>query len=437
MGYPSSGKRLEYIKSAEKNAYINLGFKPNQDTKVVLVASIPKSGVTFAIGTTTRVDGTNFMVRTFSANNYWCADYGDALIQMPDTSVTMGNKTVFVMDRNVCTIGGITATVPNTEGITFESGNLLLLAGTQTNGSAASSSGTIWSCQVYDNGTLIRDCVPWETEDGSVGLWDTVNDAFYGSAGSGKFAAGPEIVMPKPEHSTVIDGTAYALESGSVMIGGVVYEVENGRVMVDGVVYDVPFGVASEEMVVLYLRWIPPHGSRIVVNGVTYTEAEGDQSLAVPVGTIVEVWDYASHYNIITGEGGYQDELGNPLCLTINSGTQLVMDSSMGDDEVNLAEYAGDVGTYPIYIEGTSRAPDAFAVIANGNTTYSKDFEYGDYIYVREGAEVTVRNDSTSAKAIELNGTVVAEASVNAAYTFRMPKMDVEIDCYKAIRIRY
>lgn len=58
------------------------------------------------------------------------------------------------------------------------------------------SSAKIYSCQIYDNDSLVRDYVPCINNDGTIGLWDDANSVFYGNAGNGTFTAGPEIPAP-------------------------------------------------------------------------------------------------------------------------------------------------------------------------------------------------------------------------------------------------
>ena len=47
--------------------------------------------------------------------------------------------------------------------------------------------GKIYSCQIYDNGTLVRDFVPCINGSGEVGLYDLVGKQCYGNAGTGTF----------------------------------------------------------------------------------------------------------------------------------------------------------------------------------------------------------------------------------------------------------
>lgn len=62
--------------------------------------------------------------------------------------------------------------------------------------SGSSQIGKLYSCQIYDNGVLVRDYVPCKNPAGVVGLYDLVNSKFYGNAGTGAFTAGPEVIWP-------------------------------------------------------------------------------------------------------------------------------------------------------------------------------------------------------------------------------------------------
>lgn len=44
----------------------------------------------------------------------------------------------------------------------------------------------LYYCKIWDNGTLIRDFVP-AVENGHAGLYDRVNEQFYGNSGTGEF----------------------------------------------------------------------------------------------------------------------------------------------------------------------------------------------------------------------------------------------------------
>ena len=51
-------------------------------------------------------------------------------------------------------------------------------------------SGKIYYCQIYDNGTLVRDFWPCYDPDGVACLYDKVEKKYYYNAGTGAFTAG-------------------------------------------------------------------------------------------------------------------------------------------------------------------------------------------------------------------------------------------------------
>lgn len=75
-------------------------------------------------------------------------------------------------------------------------------------GTGAKSSMMLFSCKIYDNGTLVRDYVPWKDELGTTCLHDKVENKNYYNKGTGKFLG------PIPNNLTVLNyiettGTQY------------------------------------------------------------------------------------------------------------------------------------------------------------------------------------------------------------------------------------
>ena len=60
------------------------------------------------------------------------------------------------------------------------------------------SSMRLCACQIYDNGVLVRDFIPVQRLDGTVGLLDQLNFVFYPDAAGGNFVAGPVVLPPDP-----------------------------------------------------------------------------------------------------------------------------------------------------------------------------------------------------------------------------------------------
>lgn len=88
----------------------------------------------------------------------------------------------------------------NTETITFSKQTftptrpLIIASATRGNSyDARKVTGNVYYVKVYDNGTLIRDCVPAKNiKTNEVGLYDKINSKLYKNAGTGTFTTGPE-----------------------------------------------------------------------------------------------------------------------------------------------------------------------------------------------------------------------------------------------------
>ena len=190
MSLPSGYKRLEYIKSSGKQ-YIKTGFVPNQDTRIVYdcyreTASAADHFFGVRTGNTTK-NAFNFYIY----NSGWRSGYNSTTtaVNGPSTGRYLIDK-----DKNVTYINGKTlGTAPYAS---FTSGGEAYLFAMQNVGRGiAYGSHRLYSCQIYDNGTLVRDFIPCQKSDGTVGLWDDVNSVFYTNAGTGTFTAGPVIAI--------------------------------------------------------------------------------------------------------------------------------------------------------------------------------------------------------------------------------------------------
>lgn len=122
---------------------------------------------------------------------------------------------------------------------TFESTvNLLICAGNTGGNVDNYTKAKVYSCKIYDNGTLARDFIPCKNASGLVGLWDDVNNTFYSNAGSGTFTAGPEAIG---SNRVLVDAKRYDANSGTVLVNGMVYHLKKGRGLLNGMGYDIPF----------------------------------------------------------------------------------------------------------------------------------------------------------------------------------------------------
>lgn len=188
MSLPTGYTEVQYIQSSGTQ-WIDSGFKPNQNTRIKMDCNVIgfNSMDMFLFGARIASGNTTFCLAADDVNTKWFALYGNAVLNPTGTCT---GKHSIDFNQNVLTLDGEKFTFEKT---TFQSSYDLLLFATITNGSADSQRGkmAVYSCQLYDNGSLIRKFIPCINPDGEVGLYDMVNSKFYGNAGTGIFFAGP------------------------------------------------------------------------------------------------------------------------------------------------------------------------------------------------------------------------------------------------------
>lgn len=179
---PSGYTKLEYIESSGTQ-YIDSGFIPNQDTRVVCKAQYTDtSGSEALLGSrySTSKDRYDFVM----TGGVFYSVYNN------NTGMTTATATASVMvidkNKNITSIDGVVFSTQTYASFQCP-GNLLLFANNTNNTPGLQARATIYSCQIYDNGTLVRDFVPCINPYHEVGLYDLVNKKFYGNAGTGTF----------------------------------------------------------------------------------------------------------------------------------------------------------------------------------------------------------------------------------------------------------
>ena len=194
MSLPSGYKRLEYIRSTGTQ-WIDSGVVATQSIGFEIDFSTENA-------VSTSGHGTIFGVYTASRNRYEFGTY-------PDTSGgkflyggTINNPHLVSGSRIQISFLNNVLTTPNgSENIstqTFNTGKTFAIFGRkgENNGVLELSKTDIYALKFYDNGTLVRDFIPCQKPDGTIGLWDDVNSVFYGNAGTGTFTAGPVVASP-------------------------------------------------------------------------------------------------------------------------------------------------------------------------------------------------------------------------------------------------
>lgn len=189
IAIPSELVELEYIESTGTQ-YIDTGFKPNQDTRISITVDFPRSSTTWLYGGRTAAGSNSFGFLCSSSNTYRF-DYASSMNEL--TAKPTG-KFILDSNKNECYIND--ELVFTTTYKTFTSPVSMYIFNVNNNGSAEEgSSAKLYSCKIYDNGTLIRDFIPVKTTTNIYGLWDKINKVFYKNAGTGTFTGGPAVTL--------------------------------------------------------------------------------------------------------------------------------------------------------------------------------------------------------------------------------------------------
>lgn len=189
---------VEYIESSGTQ-YIDTGFMPNQDTRVVVDIEITKQTTASVCIIGARVQSSSTAAEMF---NFWSMNTGTTVrsdyfgTNQSKSFSAVGNRLTIDKNKNVCTFDSNTLT--NTAASGSVPLNLYVL--TCNNAGAVNASynvmAKLYACKIYDNGVLVRDYLPYYDANGVACLYDAVNDSFAYNAGSGVFTASESFIVP-------------------------------------------------------------------------------------------------------------------------------------------------------------------------------------------------------------------------------------------------
>lgn len=252
---PSGYTKLDYIESSGTQ-YIDTGVSsfPAQSTRVILDVNW-LSGLGCYFGCTQSQH--NWYVEAFQSTKIYSGFLDES--RSANIATVIGRYTV---DKNGASTNVNGVKIDHAGANTSISKSIYLLANNGSSGvSGIADAARIYSCKISSSSGLIRQFVPCKNSSGEVGLYDEVNDVFYGNAGTGVFIAGPEVPISGPggggKHKTLIAGTSYGIKSGRTLIGGTGYDIKKGRTLIGGTGYDIKLATPLAEL---------PEGSIIKLN---------------------------------------------------------------------------------------------------------------------------------------------------------------------------
>lgn len=175
---------IPFIKS-DGTKYIDTGFKPNGDTRVIMecdfleLSPLPSEGgegnsCFFGSRTEAQLDSYHFFFQTTNMVFLW--DYGSSGNRTTIEDSSPLRKLYIDYNKNILSFND---EVYETEYKEFQTEyNLTLLASNQKDVTHWGASVALYFCKIYDNGTLIRDFIPCINNNQN-GLYDKLNNKFY------------------------------------------------------------------------------------------------------------------------------------------------------------------------------------------------------------------------------------------------------------------
>lgn len=261
-GLPDGYTQVEYARSGGTQ-YIDTGFVPTKNTKVVMQFQLTEPGSSneciFGVAG-------QFSFRWYGSGSRFRSNGSDN--KDFSTGISAADSHTVEKTATVCTIDS-GHSVTNTAGTVSMS--LYLCAQDTANGATNYAKVNIYSCQIYENDTLVRGFVPCISGNDDVGLYDLVNNRFYGNAGNGAFTAGDTVSNVRYQN-----GGEFVQQTRTVTVTGTgnsnsCYITINGNKVYSERVYHITSGDEIECCVNALSCSVKLNGETVMSKSGTYT----------------------------------------------------------------------------------------------------------------------------------------------------------------------
>lgn len=222
---PQGYTEVEYIENTTM-AYLDIDFKPNQDTRIVIDTQIVTStnyGKIISSGQWDKLNGIQLQYEV-GVNGTLLIDWGTSTRHYNTNINGDYNRHIYDWNKNNFYLDE-TLVASTTYGNFQSSCNLLVFMASSTSCSPTLSShesvlGKLYSLKIYDNDVLSVDLVPCINSNNVAGVYDIVNDVFYTSPNGNNFIGGEPItptdcVTTYEGKLTIDDGYEYIYSGGS------------------------------------------------------------------------------------------------------------------------------------------------------------------------------------------------------------------------------
>lgn len=185
---PAGYTEFAYIQG-DGNQYIDANLKPTNNTRVVVDFQATNTNC-HVFGSRTSFQSSAFLFY-YSTNSNYAVQIANTTYNLNRNNFCDGLRHTVDMTASAFTYDG---EILSTYSVgTFSTSYNLLLFGCTNSQTSENMQGKIYSSQVYESGTLVRDFVPAKNSNNVVGMYDLVEGKFYGNVGSGSFIGGEAV----------------------------------------------------------------------------------------------------------------------------------------------------------------------------------------------------------------------------------------------------
>lgn len=254
--------RSEYLQSTG-NEYINTYVKPTGKTKIVIDFQMVNQNTTsLGIIGARNSDGSNRLTLfSGTSTSGLQADYSTYASLADEGDSINGldlNKRNIIELSNSLVVNG--TTVKTVDQISFSSSNNIYIFANNNGTTQLPSSMKVFSCKIYEDGTLVRDFVPClEESSGHIGLYDNISDIFFRPFGTGN----PVLKIETP----IV---------GSININGAYKTINNGYVNINGSYKPISQAYMFKDEEYTKLDYIQSNGNQYI-----NTEVLGDSDIKI------------------------------------------------------------------------------------------------------------------------------------------------------------
>lgn len=194
---PQGYTEVEYIEN-NSLAYIDTGFKPNQDTRIIAEMQCVTStnyNQHFGCGQWDNYNGirvgyevgiTGTLHVKYGTKNGWTV-YSNITGDLNKHTYDWNKNEFYVNNTLIGSVAYDNFQTTDNLGIFF------VIEGNVEPSSEGVLEGRVYSFKIYDDGTLVRDLVPCIDPNNVVGMYDIFGGVFYSSANGDTFVAGPTV----------------------------------------------------------------------------------------------------------------------------------------------------------------------------------------------------------------------------------------------------